>query len=48
MSKFILNEGEKNNIRMMYESIGIFLNEDNVIGNLARKALAWAGKMKTI
>jgi hypothetical protein len=44
MSKFILNEGEKNNIRMMYESIGIFLNEDSVVGTLARKALAWVGK----
>jgi hypothetical protein len=44
MSKFILNEEEKNDILTMYESIGIFLNEDNVFGTLARKALAWAGK----
>jgi hypothetical protein len=44
MSKFILYEQEKNDIRTMYESIGIFLNEDNLIGTLARKALAWAGK----
>lgn len=44
MSKFILNEEEKNDIRTMYESVGIILNEDNVFGALARKALAWAGK----
>jgi hypothetical protein len=44
MSKFLLNEEEKNDIRTMYESIGIFLNEDSVFGTIARKALAWAGK----
>ena len=44
MSKFILNEEEKNDILMMYESIGIFLNEDSVFGTIARKAVAWAGK----
>ena len=44
MGKFILNEEEKNDIRTIYESIGIFLNEDSVFGALARKALAWVGK----
>lgn len=44
MSKFLLNEEEKNGIRTLYESIGIFLNEDSVFGTIARKALAWAGK----
>jgi hypothetical protein len=44
MSKFLLNEEEKNDIRTMYESMGIFLNEENIYGTLARKAVAWAGK----
>ena len=44
MSKFLLNEEEKNNIRFMYESYGIILNEDNVFGNLARKAISMVGK----
>jgi hypothetical protein len=44
MSRFLLNEEEKDNIRIMYESYGIFLNEDNVFGSIARKAVAWAGK----
>ena len=44
MSKFLLNEEEKNSIRTLYESVGIILNEDSIIGTLARKALAWAGK----
>jgi hypothetical protein len=44
MSKFLLNEEEKNNIRFVYESYGIILNEDNIFGSIARKAVAWAGK----
>jgi hypothetical protein len=44
MSRFLLNEEEKDNIRIMYESYGIFLNEDNAFGSIARKAVAWAGK----
>jgi hypothetical protein len=44
MSKVLLNEEEKNNIRLMYESYGIILNEDSVFGAIAKKALAWAGK----
>jgi hypothetical protein len=44
MSKFLLNEEEIDNIRMMYESYGIILNEDSIFGIIARKAVAWAGK----
>jgi hypothetical protein len=44
MGKFILNEKEKNDILTMYESMGIFLNEESVYGTIARKALAWVGK----
>jgi len=44
MSKFLLNEEEKDNIRFIYESHGIILNEDSLFGTIARKALAWAGK----
>lgn len=44
MNKFLLNKEEKNDIRLMYESYGIILNEDNVFGSIARKAVAWAGK----
>jgi hypothetical protein len=44
MSKFLLNEEEIDNIRMMYESYGIILNEESIFGTIARKAVAWAGK----
>jgi hypothetical protein len=44
MSKFLLNEEEKDNIRFIYESHGIILNEDSLFGTIARKAIAWAGK----
>jgi hypothetical protein len=44
MSKFLLNEEERNDIYWIYESYGIILNEDNIFGTLARKAVAWAGK----
>lgn len=44
MNKFLLNKEEKNDIRLMYESYGIILNEDNPFGSIARKAIAWAGK----
>jgi hypothetical protein len=44
MNKFLLNKEEKNDIRLMYESYGIILNEDNAFGDIARKAIAWAGK----
>jgi len=44
MKKFFLENLEKERIKLLYESYGIILNEDNIIGSLARKALSWVGK----
>jgi hypothetical protein len=44
MSVLLLNEEEKNDIRGLYESHGIFLNEESIWGVLAKKAISWAGK----
>jgi len=40
----ILNESEKDRIRLLYESKGIILSEENIFGSIARKALSWVGK----
>lgn len=42
--KKLLNETEKKRIKLLYESKGMILIEDNVFGNIARKAIAWVGK----
>jgi hypothetical protein len=40
----LLNESEKDRIRLLYESKGIILSEDNILNSIARKALSWVGK----
>jgi hypothetical protein len=42
--KKLLNESEKEQIKLLYESKGILLFEDNIFGTIARKALSWVGK----
>ena len=42
--KKLLDESEKERIKLLYESKGILLSEQNPFGMLARKALAWVGK----
>ena len=42
--KKILNESEKEQIKLLYESKGILLFEDSIWGALAKKALSWVGK----
>jgi hypothetical protein len=42
--KKLLNESEKDRIRLLYESKGIILSEDSIFGSIARKALNWVGK----
>jgi hypothetical protein len=40
----LLNESEKDRIRLLYESKGIILSEDNILNSITRKALSWVGK----
>jgi len=42
--KKLLNESEKEQIKLLYESKGILLFEDTIWGTLAKKALSWIGK----
>lgn len=42
--KKLLNKSEKERIKLLYESKGIILSEENVFGTIARKALSWVGK----
>jgi hypothetical protein len=42
--KKLLNESEKDQIKLLYESKGILLFEDTIWGALAKKALSWIGK----
>ena len=42
--KKLLDESEKERIKLLYESKGILLFEDNIFGTIARKALSWVGK----
>jgi len=42
--KKLLNESEKEQIKLLYESKGILLFEDTIWGALAKKALSWIGK----
>jgi hypothetical protein len=42
--KKLLDESEKEQIKLLYESKGILLFEDNIFGTIARKALSWVGK----
>ena len=42
--KKLLNESEKDQIKLLYESKGILLFEDTIWGALAKKALSWARK----
>jgi len=42
--KKLLNESEKEQIKLLYESKGILLFEDSIWGALAKKALSWVGK----
>jgi len=42
--KKLLDESEKERIKLLYESKGILLSEDNIFGTIARKALSWVGK----
>ena len=42
--KKLLNESEKEQIKLLYESKGILLFEDSIWGALAKKALSWIGK----
>jgi hypothetical protein len=35
---------EKERIKLLYESHGIILSEENIWGEIAKKALSWAGK----
>jgi hypothetical protein len=42
--KKLLDESEKERIKLLYESKGVLLFEDTIWGTLAKKALSWAGK----
>ena len=42
--KKLLNESEKEQIKLLYESKWILLFEDTIWGALAKKALSWIGK----
>lgn len=42
--KKLLDESEKERIKLLYESKGVLLFEDSIWGALAKKALSWAGK----
>lgn len=39
-----IGEIEKERIKLLYESHGIILSEENIWGEIAKKALSWAGK----
>ena len=42
--KKLLDESEKERIKLLYESKGILLSEETIWGALAKKALSWVGK----
>ena len=42
--KKLLDESEKERIKLLYESTGILLSEETIWGALAKKALSWVGK----
>jgi len=42
--KKLLDESEKERIKLLYESKGILLSEDSIFAALGRKALSWVGK----
>ena len=42
--KNLLNKFEKERIKLLYESKGMLLFEENIFGTIAKKALSWIGK----